>query len=209
MDSIVYLLAVALMIALLSSPILIAIFIFRWIKSAKEKRREESAIWLENYKERGEHWAATALARAERSRLEAVRAESAAREAELAKLRDADIQDEPFRYKVDRHALETLAIRYGIPHVHADGSEKESILVRKISPSANPDRFRAVLPDYRNREVDVIIEKGTGYVKTFLPINDQEWYPKNREIEKVLKGNKGFTIKEIATMHVHRLNTRR
>lgn len=128
---------------------------------------------------------------------------------EKAKHRDADRQAAPFRYKIGRHANVTLAIRYGIANYHyeRDGqsfrptSEQDTILVQKLS-AIGPDKFLAKLPEYNNRKVHVIIEKGTEYVKTFYPINEEEWFDRYAKLEEVIKDNKLYSIEELAKLHV-------
>lgn len=123
--------------------------------------------------------------------------------------RDADAQVAPATYSIGRHALETLALRYGIPHLAKDTKgrtiEAKSIRIQKIK-SLGRDKYSAILPDYRNREVVVVIEKGTYYVKTFYPISGQIWFSQNSDWETSLKGNSGFTIKDMAKMHFDRIN---
>lgn len=123
--------------------------------------------------------------------------------------RDADTQDRPFEYIIGRHALETLSLRYGIPHLTKNEYGKvtgaKSIRIQKIK-YLEKDRYLSKLPDYRDREVIAVIEKGTDFVKTFYPICGEEWFERNKSWEDSLKGNRGFTIKDMARMHVDRLN---
>lgn len=118
-----------------------------------------------------------------------------------------DIYGSPFRYQVGRHALETLALRYGIPHIE-NGREATSINITKIK-KIEDNKYLCRLPDYRNREVIAIIENGTDYIKTFYPIEGKSWWDKNKSWEDTLKGNTGFTIKDMARMHIDRMNIER
>jgi hypothetical protein len=131
---------------------------------------------------------------------------------EWMKLRDADSQEEPFPYVIGRHALETLALRYGIPHLTiGDGikaREAETIRIQKIR-HIEGKKYEAILPDYRDRKVIAILEKGTNYVKTFYPLTGKQWFDENSNWELSLKGNKGFSIKEIAKMHLDLMNSRK
>lgn len=151
----------------------------------------------------------------ERARMvERQKVESARKLAErtrLIEMRDADVQDTAYRYEIGRHARETLALRYGIPHVNQEygqkGRELDTILIRKIR-SLEADRYEVILPEYRDRKAIAVIEKGTEYVKTFYPQDGSKWWDRNGDWEEVLKGNSGFTIKDMARMHIERLNQR-
>lgn len=139
--------------------------------------------------------------------------------------RDADTQSTPFTYRIGRHANEALAIRYGIAnqkqettkgYYYAKGGE------RKRAPSRDRTRYvpagtmrlkklekieantyRAVLTNYRDREVIAVIEPGTDYIKTFLP-KDDAWFVKHQKLEEVLKGNGSFSLKELARFHIEK-----
>lgn len=58
-----------------------------------------------------------------------------------------------------------------------------------------------ILSDYRDRPARAVIEKGTEYIKTFYPINDH-WFDKYADLERTLKGNGSFSLKELAAFHV-------
>lgn len=124
-----------------------------------------------------------------------------------AEHRDATSQKTPYRYKIGRHAKETLALRYGIPHVRSERdngrNDLEEISIKKLR-HIEKSRFEAELTDYRNRIVIAVIEPGTDYVKTFYPKEGQNWWKENKEWEDKLKGNSGFTIKDMARMHFDR-----
>lgn len=145
------------------------------------------------------------------------------REFERVSLRDADTQDVPYSYKVGRHANEALAYRYGIANqikrvkeywyfgkggVKLRNPDKDSIYfedansiclrkLRKVKQSV----YEVELSDCRGRKAIAVIEAGTEYVKTFLPI-DEKWHSANDEFELVVKGNRTFTLKELASLHV-------
>ena len=126
--------------------------------------------------------------------------------------RDADTQSKPYSYEIGRHALETLALRYGIPHTYRDeyGSitERSHIRVQKTEKLSG-HKYRAILPEYRDREVIAIIEPGTEYVKTFYPQTGINWFNEHGKWEEALKGNRGFTVTEIAKMHFDRVHNRK
>lgn len=137
--------------------------------------------------------------------------------------RDADIQSTPYTYKIGKHANEALAIRYGIANMEKKvkeytyygkgGIEKRNpdrdrvyytpsstITLRKCKSIVN-DQYLVELTDHGNRIVMAVIEKGTEYVKTFLPISD-EWFTKHAKLEETLKNNNSFSLKELARFHV-------
>lgn len=119
-------------------------------------------------------------------------------EFERINLRDSDCQDEPYTYEVKgTHPNEQFAIRYGI----ANSSNK--IRLKKLK-KLQKDYYEVELTDYRDRHAIVVIEKGTEYVKTFLPM-DNEWFKKHEDLELTLKGNGSFTLKELATFHVQKI----
>jgi hypothetical protein len=152
---------------------------------------------------------------------------TAQREAKMrwCRERDADCQDQPFRYSVDGHANAALAIRYGIANqerlvkeywYHAKGGERRRnperdrpyfapapfIRVQKVR-KLSADMYLVRLSDYRDREARAIIEPGTDYIKTFYP-KDDEWFTKHADLELVLKGNPTFSLKELAAFHVQK-----
>jgi hypothetical protein len=103
--------------------------------------------------------------------------------------RDAISQKIPYRYKIGRHAKETLALRYGIPHVRSERdngrNDLEEIAIKKLR-HIEKSRFEAELTDYRNRIVIAVIEPGTDYVKTFYPKEGQNWWKENKDWEDKL-----------------------
>ena len=144
------------------------------------------------------------------------------------RFRDADEQTSPFRYKIDRHANEALAIRYGIAnqtktvvkgYYYAKGGKQvfderrdkvryepaESIRVRKLKKLCE-SKYLVALSDFREREAVAIIEVGTDYIKTFLPKSD-DWFTKHAQLEEVLKGNGAFSLKELARFHIDKAVT--
>lgn len=138
-------------------------------------------------------------------------------------LRDADIQDVPYEYQVGRHANEALAYRYGLANETTENREytyygkggvkirnpdrdtvhfkpANTIRLRKVS-KIKKDVYEVELPDYKNRKAKAVIEVGTEYVKTFLPLNEK-WHKVHDEFELVMKGNKAFSLKELASFHI-------
>lgn len=120
--------------------------------------------------------------------------------------RDADQQDKPYRYHIGRHANETLALRYGIANldgVDGRGHPAKFIELRKLERVAN-NIYLVELADFRNRKAKAVIEVGTEYVKTFLPMSE-DWFSKYASLEEALKGNKTMSLKDIARFHVEKV----
>lgn len=153
------------------------------------------------------------------------KAAAEAKELERQRHRDADKQNVPYTYEVDQHANESLAIRYGIANTEkkvreywyyaAGGVKKrnkdrdtfyyeaaDSIRLKKVS-KLRDDLYQVLLVDYGNRPARAVIEPGKEYVKTFYPLYDS-WFDKYVDLEKVLKNNGTFTLKELATFHVQK-----
>ena len=157
-------------------------------------------------------------------------AENARKRAEVAEQRrvehrDADFQEVPYTYKCIGHPNATLAIRYGIANQRKEIKEywyygkggvqernpdrdkvyykpAEEITLRKIN-RIDGDHFLAELPDFGNRRVRVVIERGAEMVKTFYPL-DSTWFKRHEDLEMALKNNKTFTLKELAMLHVQK-----
>lgn len=179
-------------------------------KAEKQKRKEE--------REREKR-------DAEESKARAFREDAERQERERQRHRDADAQETPYTYKTGQHANEALAIRYGIANLKRKVEEYHYFArgaIRKRNPSRDKTywvpaktieirkirylgkgQFIAALPDHGDRKVRVVIEKGTEYVKTFLPISD-EWFETHRKLEETLKNNRSFTLKELASFHVQK-----
>ncbi|MCG6558260.1 heme biosynthesis HemY N-terminal domain-containing protein [Ruegeria sp. 1NDH52C] len=207
---IIYLAAFFLMILFwrIAVPILLfVLFVYAWhrnqVEEAAKKARQEARMAAAK-----EEWLA------------------AQKEKEIAKakLRDSDIQPEPYTYEIGRHANETLAMRYGIANTvvevtpyfyYAKGGAKirnpdrdtkrtvdgRTIKLRKLEKViGKEDQYIVELSDFRNRKAIAVIEKGTEYVKTFLPI-DKDWFEKHSKLEVLLKGNKTMRLSEIAKTH--------
>lgn len=148
------------------------------------------------------------------------------KELERQRYRDSEQQETPYTYQIGKHANESLAIRYGIANqakktkeywYHAQGGEMKrnpdrdsfyfepcvTIQLRK-SRKVSKDLYEVFLTDYRDRPAKAIIEAGSEYVKTFYPFDDS-WFEKHAELERTLKGNGSFTLKELATFHVQKI----
>lgn len=154
--------------------------------------------------------------------------ERAEREAQArAKMahRDADRQSEPYEYECIGHPNVTLALRYGIANQkktvkeywyfgrggvkqrnpdrdtvsYSPASTIRLLKIRKLEDS----HYIAELPDYANRRVKVVIKPGQDFIKTFLPI-EESWFRQHDDLERVLKDNKTFTLKELAMLHVQK-----
>jgi len=140
--------------------------------------------------------------------------------------RDGDQQSTPYTYKISKHGNESLAIRYGIANQEKKVEEYWYYPKGGEQPRRNPDRdkvyyepattirlqkinkvgrnlYEVLLTDFRDRKAKAIIEGGTEYVKTFYPL-ENSWFNKHADLEKTLKGNGSFTLKELATFHVQK-----
>lgn len=125
---------------------------------------------------------------------------------EMKEQRDLDRQIEPYPYQIGRHANETLALRYGIANLDGvDGRGKPAnfISLRKLE-KIEKDVYLVEIADFRNRNAKAVIEVGTEYVKTFLPISE-DWFSKYANLEETLKGNKTMSLKDIARFHVEKV----
>lgn len=137
-----------------------------------------------------------------------MRQKKEAREREYARQvravqRDSERQGSPYKYEIGRHANETLALRYGIANIERKNGrihDCRHIRLQKVR-RIEGDTFLVKISDFRNREAHAVIEKGTEYVKTFLPL-DKRWFEENRELETVLKGNRTMHLTQIANFHV-------
>ena len=119
-------------------------------------------------------------------------------EANRIALRDSDVQDLPYQYQCIGHPNMTLALRYGI------ANPESSISLRKTERIASDEdgvHYMAELPDFGNRRVRVVIPPGAEYVKTFYP-KSQKWFDEQEQLEEILKDNRTFSLKELATFHV-------
>jgi len=150
--------------------------------------------------------ASDAIESASKAKAAAAEVEVAAAEAHIhrIKLRDADVQDAPYTYQSVGHPNATLALRFGIAN-QANNSSRAAlttIRLRKIQ-KLDDSTYIAELPDFADRKVKVIIENGSEYVKTFLPLSTS-WFTIHADLELVLKDNKTFTLKELAMLHVQK-----
>ena len=203
------------------------IFFLYWGTRAAAKKSKLDASYAEQSRREAE---ARARADAEQARGEAeVRAqavaeEDAAPETEVdrerrVELRDADSQDTPYEYQCIGHPNVTLALRYGIANTsRSSGGEGRSIRensairlrkIEKVQEDSAGAIYLAELPDFGSRKVRVVIRPGTEFVLTFLPISDT-WFNEHEDLERLLKDNPTFTLKELATFHVQAvLNAKR
>lgn len=129
---------------------------------------------------------------------------------ERQRILDLDAHSDPVLFKIGRHAKETLALRYG------SVVTEDKLKIRKIRISGmydsitnheeeNSDCYLVEIIELRNRRALAIIEKGTDYIKTFLPF-EKDWFMVNENLEETLKGNTLFSIKEIAEFHIIKCN---
>ena len=195
-------------------------------ENKKRKEREEAEAKIRREREEAE-----AKIKREREEVEAKfkreREEAKKRKKELEhqQHRDGDQQATPYTYKIGKHGNESLAIRYGIANqerkvkeywYHAKGGEQkrnpdkdkvfyepaDTVRLQKTK-KVGKDLYEVLLTDFRDRKAKAVIEVGTEYVKTFYPLEDS-WFEKYADLEKALKGNNSFTLKELATFHVQK-----
>jgi len=187
---------------------------------AKRAYLERKTKEAEENRKRKEQEEAEAKAKREREE-----AEKRRREFEDQQHRDGDQQATPYTYKIGKHGNEALAIRYGIANqkrkvkeywYHAKGGEQKrnpdrdkvfyepaDIIRLQKTKKVGKDLYEVLLTDFRDRKAKAIIEVGTEYVKTFYPLEDS-WFEKHADLEKALKGNNSFTLKELATFHIQK-----
>jgi hypothetical protein len=187
---------------------------------AKRAYLERKAKEAEENRKRKEQEEAEEKAKQDREE-----AEKRRKEYERQQHRDGDQQTTPYTYQIGRHGNESLAIRYGIANqerkvkdywYYAKGGEQkrnpdrdkvyyepESTIRLQKTKKVSKDLYEVLLTDFRNRKARAIIETGTEYVKTFYPLDDS-WFDKHADLEKTLKGNNSFTLKELATFHVQK-----
>lgn len=160
-------------------------------------------------------------------------AEEYARNEERIKLRDAEVQDKPYQYEIGKHANQTLAIRYGLANntvqtepyfYYAKGGVKKrnkdrdkkkivdskTITLRKIKPLQTQNHYLVELTNFKKKKAIAIHVKGEEFIRTFYPLNpttneeDKDWWRRNPELERALKDNRSFNLKELATFHVEK-----
>ena len=187
---------------------------------AKRAYLERKAKEAEENRKRKEQEEAEAKAKQEREE-----AEKRRKEYERQQHRDGDQQTSPYTYQIGKHGNESLAIRYGIANqerkvkeywYYAKGGEQKrnsdrdkvyyepaSTIRLQKTRKVSKDLYEVLLTDFRDRKARAIIETGTEYVKTFYPLDDG-WFEKYADLEKTLKGNNSFTLKELATFHVQK-----
>lgn len=78
---------------------------------------------------------------------------------------------------------------------------KAGIQQRDGTEGFNRDAYLVELSHFRDREALAVIEPGTDYVKTFLPLK-QSWFRESHALEEVLKGNATMPLQDIAKFHV-------
>jgi hypothetical protein len=83
-------------------------------------------------------------------------------------------------------------------------SDGDCIRLRKRRViDADKSRYEVELTEFRKRNAIAVIEPGSEYVKTFLPL-DEKWFDKHTGLEAVLKGNSTMTLKELARFHIEK-----
>ena len=200
------------------------------VKIGKEKASAYAEEASRNAEAAHQKAAEAAHQKAEAARWEArVRAQAdaedrAALEAEVERtrrveLRDADSQAMPYEYQCIGHPNITLALRYGIANTSRSSwgegrsiRENSAIWLRKMEKVQEDSAgaiYLAELADFGWRKVRVVIRPGTEFVLTFLPISDT-WFDEHEDLERLLKDNPTFNLKELATFHVQAvLNAKR
>jgi hypothetical protein len=183
---------------------------FALANAEKARRNAEKALWKELQE---------AEARAQADAEEGAPLEDEVERTRRLELRDADSQDTPYEYQCIGHPNVTLALRYGIANTcRSSRDERERSRtsatirlqkIRKVREDEAGAQYLAGLPDFGGRQVKVVIRPGTEFVLTFLPISDT-WFSEHEDLERLLKDNPTFTLKELATFHVQAvLNTKR
>ncbi len=187
-------------------------------KKAKKVEEDRKIVEQENAKKEKEEAENRAWMESESEKRRKIEFERQSR-------RDSDQQSESYKYLIDLHGNESLAIRYGIANQErkvkefwyfAKGGEKKrnpdrdkvyyepaSTIQLQKTKRVGKDLYEVMLVDYRNRKARAVIEKGTEYVKTFYPL-EESWFEKNADLEQTLKGNGTFTLKELATFHIQK-----
>lgn len=118
--------------------------------------------------------------------------------------RDKPISDELVSFKCIGHPNRTLALRYGVMNTEDDSENNTIRLLKKGYVPGFEERghYYAELYDYENTKVRVVIDEGSDYINTFYPLSDKEWFEKYETLEKLLKNNDSFTLKELAKYHI-------
>nr|WP_141657297.1 hypothetical protein [Thiocapsa sp. KS1] len=182
---------------------------------AEERRRQKERDESENRRKEAER----------QQQKERGESENRRKEAERQQHRDSDQQVRPYTYKIDRHGNEALAIRYGIANqekkiepytYYKKGGElarnpsrdkvyyaPASTITLQKTKRIRESQYEVLLTDYRDRKAIAVIEIGTEYVKTFLPMQDG-WFKKHADLELALKGNGSFSLKELANFHIQK-----
>lgn len=176
---------------------------------AKQKEIEKQKLQEEQTKNAERMAREEAKKEKERVRIDSEQKEIREQKEQRKHHRDSEKQETPYVYLVGRHANEALAIRYGIANYEKNGKHNKqseypanTIAIQKTRRIA-PDKYEALLTDYRDRKAIAIIEQGTEYIKTFYPL-DENWFQKHADLELTLKGNGSFTLKELATFHIQK-----
>lgn len=167
-----------------------------WVALEKERKNKEDAE---------EKWERQRVNDREREREQKENDRERERHQEIDQ-RDADKQDWPYNYEIGRHANETLALRYGIANLNGidgRGQPAKSIALRKLE-KIDKNVYLVEISDFRKRKAKAVIEVGTEYVKTFLPMSE-DWFSKYANLEETLKGNKTMSLKDIARFHVEKV----
>lgn len=74
----------------------------------------------------------------------------------------------------------------------------------KVAGDEDGNHYLAELPDFGNRLVRVVIKPQSDVVLTFYPMSER-WFEEQASLEEVLKDNRTFDLKELATFHVQRV----
>ncbi|KZY43420.1 MULTISPECIES: hypothetical protein [unclassified Oleiphilus] len=118
--------------------------------------------------------------------------------------RDKPYSEHPVVFNCTGHPNRTLALRYGVMNAE-NGVEKNTIRLVKqglVQGFEGRGHYYAELCDYENTKVRVVINEGSDYINTFYPLSDEEWFQKYETLEKLLKNNDSFTLKELAKYHI-------
>lgn len=117
---------------------------------------------------------------------------------------DKPVSDEPLVFGCKGHPNRTLALRYGTLNI-SNGYENDTIRILKkgfVEGFEDRGHYYAVLCDYENTKVRVVIEQGADFINTFYPLDDKNWFSKFEDLEKLLKNSDSFSLKELAKYYI-------
>lgn len=123
---------------------------------------------------------------------------------EAQEQRNKPVSDAPVEFKCLGHPNRTLALRYGIMNT-SSGTENDTIKILKkglVEGFEDRGHYLAELCDYDNQKVRVVIDEDADYINTFYPIDDEAWFEKYEDLEKLIKNVDAFSLKELAKYYI-------